>query len=141
MLCCAYIYASTLKIVRVINTNESGAIFDGGNAIAALELFAQVGSGETYLAGHIGDVHFRMVGQQLVGHFQSYRIDILRKGHAIGKGIKLVVQMMTANAKALHDVFAHQVDLCVEAFVANDGVDGFKEVLVHLVIKFVRKIK
>ena len=124
----------------IIEGNEGGAIFDGGNAIAPLELLAQVGSGETYLAGHIGDGHLRMVGQQVVGHFHTYRVDILRKGHAIGKGIKLVVQVMTANAKALHDVFAHQVDLCVEAFVANDSVDGFKEVLVHLVLNLSAKL-
>ena len=39
--------------------------------------------------------------------------------------------MMAANTETLHDVLAHQVDLCVEVFSADDGVDGLKQFLVH----------
>ena len=124
----------------IIGGNEAGAVFSRGDAVAALELLAQVGGCEAHLLCHVGDGHLRMVGQQVVGYFHADGVDILWKGHAIGKGVELAVKTMTANIKTLHDVITQQVDLCVEALLADDGVDGFKEVLVHWVKNFVAKL-
>ena len=117
----------------IIGGNEAGAVFSRGDAVAALELFAQVGGCEAHLLCHVSDGHLRMVGQQVVGYFHADGVDILWKGHAIGKGVELAVKTMTANIKTPHDVITQQVDLCVEPLLADNGVNGFKEVFVHWV--------
>ena len=113
----------------IIEGNEGGAIFDGGNAIAALKLFAQVGSGETYLAGHIGDGHIRMVGQQVVGHFHTYRVDILRKGKSIGILGQQVVKCMATDRELITDILTLQADIDIKTLSANGRIYGYKDIL------------
>lgn len=120
----------------VVGSDETSAVFGRGDTITALKLFAQIGGGEAHLTGYVSNGHFGMVGQQVVGQLHADGVDVLGKGHAVGKGVKLVVQMMTTDAETLHNVLAHQVDLCIETFLTDDGVYGFKEVLVHAVFDF-----
>ena len=129
--------ALTIFIVGV----EAGTVFGRGDAIAAFELEAQVWGGETHFASDITNGHLGMVGQQVVSNFHANGVDVLGKTHAVGKSVELVVQMMTSNTKTLHDVFTHEVDLCVKTLLANDVVDSLKEFLVHLVFDFDDKIK
>ena len=134
-------FATALTIIffEVVG-NKGGAIFYRGDTIAALELLAQVGGCEAHLLSHVGDGHLGMVGQQVVRNLHADGVDILWKGHAIGKGVELAVKTMAANAKTLHNILSQQVDLCVEALLADNGVDGFKEVLIHWVKNFDAKL-
>ena len=134
-------FATALTIFfKIVSINKGGAIFSRGNAIAALELLAKVRGSKTYLTCYVSDGHLRMIGQQIVCHLHTYRINILRKRHTICKGVKLVVEVVTTNVETLHDVLTQQVDLCIKTFSTNDAVNGFKEVLVHSGFNFGNKI-
>ena len=60
--------------------------------------------------------------------------------------VELVIQTVAADVKTLHHILTHQVNLCVETLLADDGVDCLKKVLIHCGLqyfsaKLVKKVK
>ena len=47
-----------------------------------------------------------------------------------------VVEVMTAYAETVHNVLAHQVNICIKTFVADSRVNSIKEVFAHVVEGF-----
>ncbi len=53
------------------------AIGYGSYAVLLLELFTQIGRGESYGGGNGRDIHFRMFAEHFQGFGQPERVDIL----------------------------------------------------------------
>ena len=115
-----------------MSLSQAGTILGWSDTVAALELFAQVRGREAHLTGYVGNGQFRVIRKQDISLFHTDGIDELREGHAVGIGRQQIVQTMTTDAEALHDVCAHQVYVSIKPILANSSANLLEQVLTHV---------
>ena len=122
MTCRRHLFGSLYPYLVIILL-QPGTILGGSDAVAALELLAQVRSSKAHFTGYVGNGHLGVIGEKVVGLLHTDGIDELGEGHAVGVSRQQVVQTMATDAEAFHNVLAHQVDVSIEPLLADGSAN------------------